>query len=112
VIGTGSKKGKKASRNWLLRLAFRMSGRLDSNQRPPEPHSGSHATQVDSRKQDVAALPTVCTSVCTNGGEQDKTDPLAALAAALLSLSSADRARLAAVLLGQPEGGGPADVKS
>src|SRR5262249_36697650 len=32
---------KKASRNWLLRLAFRMSGRLDSNQRPPEPHSRS-----------------------------------------------------------------------
>src|SRR5262249_9196318 len=38
VVGTGPEIGKKASRNWLLRLAFRMSGRLDSNQRPPEPH--------------------------------------------------------------------------
>ena len=41
VVGTGPKMEKKASRNWLLRLALRMSGRLDSNQRPPEPHSGS-----------------------------------------------------------------------
>ena len=38
VVGTGPKMEKKASRNWLLRLALRMSGRLDSNQRPPEPH--------------------------------------------------------------------------
>jgi hypothetical protein len=30
----------------------------------------------------------------------------------LLSLSSDDRARLAAMLLGQQEAGGPADVKS
>jgi hypothetical protein len=37
----GAGTGKKASRNLLLRLAFRKSGRLDSNQRPPETYSGS-----------------------------------------------------------------------
>jgi hypothetical protein len=36
---------KKASRNWLLRLALRMSGRLDSNQRPPEPHSAGRSSK-------------------------------------------------------------------
>src|SRR5262249_9565601 len=41
VVGTSLRGGKKASRKFLLRLAFRMSGRLDSNQRPPEPHSRS-----------------------------------------------------------------------
>jgi hypothetical protein len=45
VVATGPKMEKKASRNWLLRLAFRMSGRLDSNQRPPEPHSGERVAQ-------------------------------------------------------------------
>jgi hypothetical protein len=35
-----------------------------------------------------------------------KPDPLAALAAALLGLSPADRTRLAALLLGQAEGEG------
>jgi hypothetical protein len=37
----------------------------------------------------------------------EQTDPLASLAAALLGLSATDRARLAAMLLGQqPEGNG------
>jgi len=34
-----SSKKKKTRRNLLLRRVLRMSGRLDSNQRPPEPHS-------------------------------------------------------------------------
>ena len=40
-VGTSPQDAKKASRNLLSRLALRMSGRLDSNQRPPEPHSGA-----------------------------------------------------------------------
>src|SRR5262249_45746921 len=40
-VGMSPKMEKKSSRNWLLRLDLRMSGRLDSNQRPPEPHSRS-----------------------------------------------------------------------
>src|SRR5262245_6699230 len=39
-VGTSPQDAKKASRNVLSRLALRMSGRLDSNQRPPEPHLG------------------------------------------------------------------------
>ena len=42
-VGTSPQCAKKASRNLLSRLALRMSGRLDSNQRPPEPHSGALA---------------------------------------------------------------------
>ena len=42
-VGTSPQDTKKASRNLLSRLALRMSGRLDSNQRPPEPHSGALA---------------------------------------------------------------------
>jgi hypothetical protein len=47
-----------------------------------------------------------CTPACTNEGKNEQTDPVNALAAALLSLSPADRARLAALLLGQAEGEG------
>jgi hypothetical protein len=37
---------------------------------------------------------------CTSEGKTEQTDPVAALAAALRDLSPADRARLAALLLG------------
>jgi hypothetical protein len=40
-------------------------------------------------------------SGCTTEGKPQQADPLAPLAAALLGLSPADRARLAAMLLGQ-----------
>jgi hypothetical protein len=56
--------------------------------------------------------PNGCTSGCTDKENIEQPDRLAALAAALLSLSPADRARLAAMLLSQQEGGAPADVKS
>src|SRR6516225_9107546 len=42
---------EKARRKSFSRRAFRMSGRLDSNQRPPEPHSRS---QGRSQPQNVA----------------------------------------------------------
>ena len=38
-----SSQKEKARHNLLLWQALRMSGRLDSNQRPPEPHSGALA---------------------------------------------------------------------
>jgi hypothetical protein len=76
-----------------------MSGRLDPNQRPPEPHSGTDAAQVAIEKQDAATPPTVCTSVCTSEAKTGQTDSVAALAAALLGLSPEDRARLAAMLV-------------
>jgi hypothetical protein len=46
-----------------------------------------------------------CTNRCTSEGKTDRADPVAALAAALLGLSPEDRARLAAILLGNQQGG-------
>lgn len=39
-----------------------------------------------------------CTTGCTSDGKSEPTDPLAALAAAVMALSPGDRARLAAML--------------
>jgi hypothetical protein len=51
----------------------------------------------------VTPIPkTACTPACTNDAKSEQTDPLAALAAALLSLSPTDRARLAALLIDKP----------
>jgi hypothetical protein len=55
-------------------------------------------------QEDASTHPARCTSGCTNGAETANADPLAPLAAALLGLSAADRARLAAMLLGQQTG--------
>jgi hypothetical protein len=78
-----------------------MSGRLDSNQRPPEPHSGSDAPQGQDQTAVASSDAAVCTPVCTSGNEQPRTGNLDLLAAALLGLSAEDRARLAALLLGK-----------
>jgi hypothetical protein len=48
--------------------------------------------------------PIGCTTGCTSPPNPTQPDPVATLAAALLALSSADRARLAALLLGPQEG--------
>jgi hypothetical protein len=48
---------------------------------------------------DTEGDPTACTPACTNSAESQQADPVAALAAALLGLSPADKARLAALLL-------------
>jgi hypothetical protein len=60
----------------------------------------------------VESSPSVCTPVCTSQTSPPQTDPVAALAAALMGLSAADRARLAAMLIGQqtgqPKGSGEA----
>ena len=47
--------------------------------------------------------PAVCTPVCTSKPEKANAGTVEALAAALLGLTPADRARLAAVLLSQGE---------
>jgi hypothetical protein len=44
-----------------------------------------------------------CTNGCTSERKTEQTDPVAALAAALLSLSPEDRVRLTALLSGQAE---------
>jgi hypothetical protein len=46
----------------------------------------------------TSSEPSCCTSGCTSEAESANADPLAQLAAALLALSPADRARLAAML--------------
>jgi hypothetical protein len=54
-----------------------------------------------------APTPTnACTPTCTNNQETANADPLAALAAKLAVLSPEDRARLAAMLAGNPQGEG------
>jgi hypothetical protein len=57
--------------------------------------------------QEVTSSPADrCTSGCTSDAETNQTPTVEALAAALGKLSAADRARLAALLLGQqPEQG-------
>jgi hypothetical protein len=49
----------------------------------------------------AASDPPACTSACTSEPKTVHTDPVADLAAALSALSADDRARLAALLLGQ-----------
>ena len=81
-----------------------MSGRLDSNRRPPEPHSGGNQSQVCSSQAHVNNPATVCTPVCTSTPKPEQDSPLDVLAATLLGLSPEDRARLAALLLGGQPG--------
>jgi hypothetical protein len=57
----------------------------------------------------MAGPPSGCTSGCTSEAKPDQPDPLATLAAALLALSAADRARLVAPLLGQDAKGDAAN---
>jgi hypothetical protein len=52
----------------------------------------------------TASDSSACTSACTSEAKNGQIDPVAALAAALLTLPPADRARLAALLTGQAEG--------
>jgi hypothetical protein len=53
---------------------------------------------------DTPSAPSACTPACTSEGETVQADALAVLAAALRRLSREDRARLAALLLGQQPG--------
>jgi hypothetical protein len=64
----------------------------------------SDASETD--KGVTAGAPFRCTSGCTSEGQTANADPLAPLAAALLALSPADRARLAALLTAATPGAG------
>jgi hypothetical protein len=100
---------KKARRNSLSQRALRMSGRLDSNQRPPEPIQEPVQPNLLPQKDDTASPPSACTGACTGGAGTANAGTLEALAAVLLGLSPEDRARLAAMLTreaGQVEGKG------
>jgi len=62
-------------------------------------------TPNDQSGQDLTSSPSSgCTSGCTSEAETANAGPVEALAAALLGLSPADRAKLAALLLGQTPG--------
>jgi hypothetical protein len=56
----------------------------------------------ESSKGLAKSSPYACTAACTNSTDSPQADPVEALASALLALSPADKARLAALLLGQP----------
>ena len=69
--------------------------------------SSKGVSDVSRFQQQFASVPlAVCTPVCTGTPGTANADPLEALAATLLGLSPADRARLAALLLGQQAGNG------
>ena len=70
----------------------------------PSVSSKDSSLATDASKEVAATDPSVCTPVCTSEPKPDHPDPVATLAAALLGLSPADRARLAALLLGQQGG--------
>ena len=92
------------------------SGRLELNQRPLGPEPNSDASEPFTGQGFTPTLPAACTAACTSEAENanagtadggrrqgegtDEGDRLDKLAAALLTLSPADRERLAAMLTG------------
>jgi hypothetical protein len=79
-----------------------------SNSRPVHCERDNTPSVSQDSKGLTPTLPAACTSACTSEGENenagtldaDQGDPLAKLAAALLTLSPADRERLVAMLAG------------
>jgi hypothetical protein len=81
-----------------------LSGRFECLQ-PLNPIQEPTPSKSLPQKADTASPPSGCTNGSTNEANPVQPGSLAALAAALLGLSLTDRARLAAMLLGQqPEG--------
>ena len=70
---------------------------LNAIQTPPPPNPLPH-------KGDASGPANACTTACTSKGENANAGTVEALAAALLGLSAADRARLAAMLVTQQPG--------
>ena len=85
------------------------SGRPDSNRRRPAWEAASPEFQSLSEPEVTSSPSSGCTAGCTAEAKPEHADPLAPLAAALLALSAADRARLVAMLLGQGAKGGTGD---
>ena len=67
----------------------------------PSVSNKGHIDASDAPQGLTTTPPVVCTPVCTREPKSEQPDPVQALAAALLGLSPADRARLAALLVGQ-----------
>jgi hypothetical protein len=72
------------------------------NLRPHGPEPSSSTSKTPEKQAISATTENACTPACTSEGKSEQTDPVAALAAALLSLSPTDRARLAALLIDKP----------
>jgi hypothetical protein len=62
-----------------------------------------HLAASESTKEVAATAPDACTTACTSEPGNSNAGTVEALAAALLGLSAADRARLAAMLLARPK---------
>jgi hypothetical protein len=73
----------------------RARARLNPIQGPTQPNPLPH-------KGDAPGTLSACTNACTSEAGNANTGTVEALAAALLALSPADRARLAALLVGGP----------
>jgi hypothetical protein len=86
----------------LLFLGLRQSGREDLNLRPHGPEPSSSTSKSPEKQAIFATAANACTPACTSEEKSDPTDPVAALAAVLLSLSPSDRSRLAALLIDKP----------
>jgi hypothetical protein len=78
--------------------AFRQSGREDLNLRPHGPEQSSSTSKRPEKQAISATTANACTAACTSDTKNEQTDPVAALAAALLSLSPNDRDRLRSML--------------
>jgi hypothetical protein len=92
-------KEKQLAANQCGELLNFKSGREDLNLRPRGPESSGPASQGPSNQRDTEPAHPVCTPVCTGTAPTPQADTLETLAAALLRLPPADRARLTALLL-------------
>jgi len=68
----------------------------------PSVSSKGRCNASEAGKGLAAGAPAACTTACTSNTENANAGTVEALAAALLGLSSADRARLAAMLIANP----------
>jgi hypothetical protein len=100
---------KKARRDNELRRALQCRGGRIRTSDLLNPIQGPAQPNPLPGKGDAPSPPSACTNACTGEAGNANAGTVESLAAALLALSPADRARLAALLLGQQAGRG--DVK-
>jgi hypothetical protein len=77
------------------------SGQEDLNLRPHGPEPSGIATQTEVVQSVEESPAGACTSACTSEAGNQKANTVEALALALLALSPAQRAKLAAFLIGE-----------
>jgi hypothetical protein len=104
---------KRKGRNLLWLRPLCLVGATGLEPVTPSVSSKGTSDASETGKGVMEGAPSACTPACTSKGSTGQADPVAVLAAALLGLSPEDRARLAALLLHQPndlmreEGGKP-----